>query len=255
MSHRRWNAFTFVSLLIFFSAVLLRAQDNVAWADFQQKAAAWRALPVKPAISEEVRLERVQAENAVKEKRLAAAVEHYQAGLKMDPAWPEGHFNAGLIYAELGEYDKAVWHMRAYVELVPDAPDARGARDQIAIWKDKERLLAAEAWRDPVTMLFWTKEDNGSVVEDWNQANSYCQNLNLGGFNGWRLPTQAEIAAIFDKKLKYHNKGNIKLTGYMIWTSNKNRFDQHRFDMSPARGGHWDPAKNYRVLCVRPAGG
>jgi len=27
--------------------------------------------------------------------------------------------------------------MQAYLELVPDAPDAQGARDQIVIWKAK----------------------------------------------------------------------------------------------------------------------
>lgn len=69
MSYRSWKTFAFTLVLVLFVAACpLRAQDADAWADFQQKAAAWRALPTKPAISEEVRLDRVQAENAVKEK-------------------------------------------------------------------------------------------------------------------------------------------------------------------------------------------
>ena len=51
----RCAAFAFIPVLILLAAICpLRAQDTAAWADFQQKAAAWRALPVKPALSEEV---------------------------------------------------------------------------------------------------------------------------------------------------------------------------------------------------------
>ncbi len=107
------------------------------WREFQQKAAAWRALAVKPAISEDVRKRRLLAENAVAEKRFGEAVEQYEAGLEIDPTWPEGHFNSALLSAELGYYSEATYHMRAYLELVPQAPDAQSARDQIVIWQDK----------------------------------------------------------------------------------------------------------------------
>jgi hypothetical protein len=50
--------------------------------------------------------------------------------------WPEGHFNAAVIYGELRD-EKAVWHMRDYLELVPNAPDAQAASDQIIIWQDE----------------------------------------------------------------------------------------------------------------------
>ena len=105
-----------------------------AWSDFQQKAAAWRALPVKPAISEEVRQHRLLAEHAVEEKQFEEAVSEYEAGLEINSTWPEGHFNAALLYAELKYYSEAIHHMRAYLELVPDAADAQQARDQMIIW-------------------------------------------------------------------------------------------------------------------------
>jgi tetratricopeptide (TPR) repeat protein len=111
--------------------------DDPAWRDFPQKAAAWRALTVKPPISEEVREHRILAENAFREKNLYAAIDEYEAGLALNPAWPEGHFNAALLCAELRFYDDAIQHMRAYIELVPDAPDAQSARDQIVIWRSK----------------------------------------------------------------------------------------------------------------------
>lgn len=109
------------------------------WPEFQQKAAAWRALSPKPIISEDVRRRRLLAENAVKENRFDSAIEEYEAGLEINPTWPEGHFNAALLYAELGYYPEAMHHMRAYLELTPDAPDAQQARDQVVIWEAKLR--------------------------------------------------------------------------------------------------------------------
>lgn len=111
--------------------------EEEALRQFPQQAAAWRALPVKPAISEPVRRHRLLAENAIKERQFDSALEEYEAGLQIDPVWPEGHFNAALLYAETGYYSEAVSHMRAYLELVPDAPDALSARDQIIIWETK----------------------------------------------------------------------------------------------------------------------
>jgi hypothetical protein len=116
-----------------------RAQQEAEWRDFQQKAVAWRALAAKPPLAEEVRKERLLAEDALHEKQMDAAVEHYETGLDIDPCWPEGHFNAALLYAELREYSDAVQHMRAYLELAPDAQDAPQARDQIVIWEAKRK--------------------------------------------------------------------------------------------------------------------
>jgi tetratricopeptide (TPR) repeat protein len=112
-----------------------------SWLVFQQQAAAWRALAVKPAISEEVRRHRLLAEHSVNEKQFDAAVEEYEAGLEIDPTWPEGHFNSALLCAELGYYSEALHHMRAYLELVPEAQDAQSARDQMIIWEADLRKI------------------------------------------------------------------------------------------------------------------
>ena len=264
MGCRRWSGVAFISALILLTAICpLRAQDTAAWADFQQKAAAWRALPVKPALSEEVRRERVQAENALKEKRLAAAADHYESGLKINPVWPEGHFNAALLYAELEEYDKAIWHMRAYVELVPDAPDAKGAREQTYVWQDKLKMQETVVFRDPATKLMWPRQDNGSNV-NWNQANAYCQSLNLGGYSGWRLPSWDELATIYDQTQDvngYHIKGGIKLSHRRswLWTASWGTshppFSRVIFSFSKLhRGGALDSWQDLQALCVRRSG-
>jgi tetratricopeptide (TPR) repeat protein len=115
------------------------------WAEFQKMAAAWRALPARPPLSEAVRKQQLLAEDAVNQKQFEAAAAAYDAGTEIDPMWPEGHFNAAAIYGELKDYDDAVWHMRCYLELVPSAPDAQNARDQILLWQAKlEQQTAAQ---------------------------------------------------------------------------------------------------------------
>jgi tetratricopeptide (TPR) repeat protein len=114
-----------------------RAALDAEWSDFQQKAVAWRSLPTKPAVSDAVRMHRIGAEEALQQKQFDTAIDDYEAGLKIDPLWPEGHFNAAILDGELNDYEWAVWHMRAYLELLPDAPDAPAAHDQLLLWQGK----------------------------------------------------------------------------------------------------------------------
>lgn len=110
---------------------------GMALRDFPQSAATWRTLNPKPPIPEEVRVQRLLAEDAVKQKKPAEALQRYEAGLELYPTWPQGYFNAALIAAELGFYAEAIEHMQAYLALVPDATDAQSARDQMLIWQHK----------------------------------------------------------------------------------------------------------------------
>jgi hypothetical protein len=104
---------------------------------FKAEAAAWRALAVKPSMPDHAREHKVLAENAVREKNLTRARDEYEAALQIFPTWPEGQFNLALICGEAVDYGCAVEHMGNYLELVPDAPDAQGARDKLIIWRDK----------------------------------------------------------------------------------------------------------------------
>lgn len=123
----------------------MSGEPGAALRDFPKAAAAWRALPAKPAISEDVRAQRVLAEAAFKEGNLNKALYHYERGVELYPVWAEGRFNAALIASELKFYDEAVEHMRAYLELAPDSPDAVSARDQVVIWQDKATQQTEEA--------------------------------------------------------------------------------------------------------------
>ena len=108
--------------------------------DFKLKAAAWRRLATKPEMPEEAHRHQVLAEHAFQSKDVGKAILEYGAALQVFPCWPEGHYNLAMLAAESGGrpgYDIAVHQMKEYLELVPEASDARAAKDSIIIWEDK----------------------------------------------------------------------------------------------------------------------
>jgi tetratricopeptide (TPR) repeat protein len=105
--------------------------------NFSVHAATWRVLATKPALPDVVRVRRLMAEDALKNKKPEDALRYYEQGIESYPMWPEGWFNAALVAGELGEYPEAAEFMQNYLELVPDAKDAQAARDQLEIWKIK----------------------------------------------------------------------------------------------------------------------
>jgi Protein of unknown function (DUF1566) len=52
---------------------------------------------------------------------------------------------------------------------------------------------------DTKTNLLWQQEHQGNPL-NWNDAKSYCTNLNLNGMSGWRLPNIKELQSIVDEK-------------------------------------------------------
>jgi tetratricopeptide (TPR) repeat protein len=113
------------------------ASEASSFADFQVKAKVWRALKVKPELPPDVRRFRVLAEDAIKHREFEKAVQYYEQGLEIEPLWPQGQYNVALLYGEMKEYRDAELHMKRYLELVPDAPDAQAARDQMMIWQSR----------------------------------------------------------------------------------------------------------------------
>lgn len=111
--------------------------DATKLEEFKKQAKAWRELPTKPTMPEEARRHKVLAENAFREKDFTKASEEYGAALKIFPCWPEGQFNLALISGETKSYRSALLHMKCYLELAPNAPNAEPARDKLIIWEDK----------------------------------------------------------------------------------------------------------------------
>jgi hypothetical protein len=78
---------------------------------------------------------------------------------------------------------------------------------------------------DAQTNLMWAEKDNGSDIK-WRNAKSYCKNYRGGGYTDWRLPTQNELAGLYDASKKKNRYGAritdlIKITSWWIWASEK----------------------------------
>lgn len=57
---------------------------------------------------------------------------------------------------------------------------------------------------DTRTNLMWAAKDNGSNI-NWQNAKSYCENYRGGGYTDWRMPTQDELAGLYDKTVTNTN--------------------------------------------------
>ncbi len=54
---------------------------------------------------------------------------------------------------------------------------------------------------DTKTNLMWAAKDSGEAMK-WANAKSYCENYRGGGYTDWRMPTQDELAGLYDSSLR-----------------------------------------------------
>jgi hypothetical protein len=79
---------------------------------------------------------------------------------------------------------------------------------------------------DTRTNLMWAAKDNGSNI-NWQGAKGYCENYRGGGYTDWRMPTQDELAGLYDAAKTYksdcgydvHLTELIRLTCPDSWAS------------------------------------
>ena len=52
--------------------------------------------------------------------------------------------------------------------------------------------------KDTSTSLIW-QDDVASVKRNWSLAIDYCEELDLGGYDDWRLPNSNELSSLVDR--------------------------------------------------------
>ena len=116
---------------------------------------------------------------------------------------------------------------------------------------------------DTKTGLMWAAKDNGYDIS-LDDAKSYCKNYNAGGYTDWRMPTQGELAGLYDADKNYratqrdydvHLTQLIALSTCCLWTSDTSTIGAAYF---PFRLGLrlWflqSTVKGLRALPVRSA--
>ena len=113
---------------------------------------------------------------------------------------------------------------------------------------------------DTKTNLMWAAKDNGADF-NWQGAKSYCENYHGGGYSDWRMPTQDELAGLYDGAKTYksdcgyraHLTKLIRLTCSWAWASETRVSDAANFDFD---GGdrywiHQSSDNSSRALPVR----
>jgi len=117
---------------------------------------------------------------------------------------------------------------------------------------------------DTQTNLMWAAKDNGNDI-NWNNAKSYCGNYREGGYTDWRLPTQDELAGLYDSSKSYtatqlghkvHLTELIKLSTCCPWTSQTRIFSDvanFSFDRGSWRWNFPSQNQGLRALPVRNA--
>lgn len=109
---------------------------NSELALFEPIAAFYLSLKIKPPVSESQRERIVQANLFNQQRQYTKAIEFYLKAIEVDPtSYPAAYSNLALLSAQISRFDAAVYYMKKYLMLEPEAEDARGAQDKIYEWK------------------------------------------------------------------------------------------------------------------------
>lgn len=103
---------------------------------FEPQVMAYNALSEKPLISEEQRKYIVQANGLSEQKMFKRAIELYEKAIEINPlSYPAAYSNLALLSAQSSQFQTAIYFMKKYLMLVPQAEDARSAQDKIYLWE------------------------------------------------------------------------------------------------------------------------
>jgi uncharacterized caspase-like protein len=105
-------------------------------------------------------------------------------------------------------------------QLAAERRKIEAERQQLAMGNRPSQFIAYNNGTvlDTKTNLMWAARDNGSLV-NWYDAKRYCENYRGGGYTDWRMPTQDELAGLYDAGKSYNTAGGpAHLTELIVLT-------------------------------------
>jgi len=247
-----------------------------------------------PAIPEEARRYFVKANTFQKGSKdirdYGLSINAYDEALLIAPWWPEAYYSLSIAHERSDHFDEAVKALKLYLMTNPSASEAREAQDKIyaleakkdisqaargsekkIVEREKKRLretgrdgrfiaYADGTVLDTQTNLMWAAKDNGYNINSYN-AKRYCENYRGGGYTDWRMPTQDELAGLYDAAKTYksdrghdvHLTELIRLTCFAPWASETSGSNSASFNFSNGMR-YWHRQSRgsfYRALPVR----
>jgi len=110
---------------------------------------------------------------------------------------------------------------------------------------------------DSNTGFVWERSTD-PTARTWDQANTYCNDLTLGGKDDWRFPTKDELLSLVDKTQSNPalplGHAFINVYSYFYWSSTTNDiFPANALPVHFGDGYVYSYSKTYNmyVRCVR----
>ncbi|MBU2511942.1 DUF1566 domain-containing protein [bacterium] len=115
----------------------------------------------------------------------------------------------------------------------------------------KEIVESFNVVRDESTGLMWQKREAEEKV--WWLADRYCADLELDGYDDWKLPNKRDLVTSFNIKDRF--PGYVSSTKSYYWSSSTNNYDSdYAYGMFAENGELFDDGDKtlaYLVRCVR----
>jgi hypothetical protein len=109
-----------------------------------------------------------------------------------------------------GELTMQIWLLALCIALLAGCADG----------VDKEQFtLENKTVSDTETKLMWSETDNRDSLT-WQEAVDYCESFEGGGFQDWRMPTQAELQELINSKAGDKEEGGvINISSSLVWAA------------------------------------
>jgi tetratricopeptide (TPR) repeat protein len=120
-----------------YSEALRVADDATAALIRQRVAVVIKGDPILTELPEAARRSAMHGDLLIKDGRFDEALGEYRAAIEVAPLNPKLHLTTALIHGELKDYRAAIRSMNVFLQLSPDAPSARAAKDEIYKWEFK----------------------------------------------------------------------------------------------------------------------